>query len=297
MSVSFVIPVYNKAKYLPEVLAAVAAQKGDFAREYVFVDDGSTDNSLAVVCGLTQNWANVKIIEQKNSGSAKATNAGIFAATMEFIKFVDADDLLHERATEILLETIRANPDASIAYAKCHYFDDGEKMDLTSPITDYKTTRMDDPLYWAIRNSLFNPTQFIARTADVQSVGGCDERVVNSQEYALTMRLARLGPFIRVEETLAFLNRGDGPRHGSGNNRQLQRVSLSLALFIEDYPDTPKKLQHHAWRRAIGRAWKFAHRYRGKNFTSTLFWENLGSPVLPQNNYAAAIRRTLPAFD
>lgn len=297
MSVSFIIPVYNKAKYLPEVLAAVAAQKGDFAREFIFVDDGSTDHSLDVVRALTRDWPNTHIIPQNNHGSAKATNTGIAAAQMEFIKFVDADDLLHERATEILLETLRGNPDASIAWAKCHYFDDGEVIDLTTPIANYKITRMNDPLYWAIRNSLFNPTQFLARTADVKKVGGCDERVKNSQEYALTMRLARLGAFIKVEETLAFLNRGEGPRHGAGSNRQLQRVNLSLALFLEDFPDTPQKLQHHAYRRAIGRAWKFARRNRGHNFTSPLFWENLMSKIAPQDNYAAAIRRTLPAFD
>jgi len=296
MSVSFVIPVFNKAAYLPDVLAAVAAQRGDFAREFIFVDDGSTDNSLEVVRALTKDWPDTHIIAQNNHGSAHATNSGITAAKMEFIKFVDADDLLHECATEILLNTLRQNPDAVLAYGRCHYFDDGEVMNLKKPIHAPTLTRMENPLYWAIRNSLFNPTQFIARTDAVKQCG-CDERVKNSQEYALTMRLARLGAFIKIEETLAFLNRGEPNRHGASNNRQLQRVNLSLALFLEDFPDTPQKLQHHAYRRAIGRAWKFARRNRGQNFSSPLFWENLMSKITSQNNYAEAIRRTLSAFD
>mgnify|MGYP000285991609 CR=1 FL=1 len=48
-SVSFVVTVYNKAAFLPQVLDAIAAQKGDFARQCVFVDDGSTDDSLAIL--------------------------------------------------------------------------------------------------------------------------------------------------------------------------------------------------------------------------------------------------------
>ena len=43
--VSFVVPVYNKARVLPPVLDAMAAQQGDFPREFIFVDDGSTDDS------------------------------------------------------------------------------------------------------------------------------------------------------------------------------------------------------------------------------------------------------------
>ena len=41
--VSFVVTVFNKAEYLPLVIRSLDAQIGDFEREYVFVDDGSTD--------------------------------------------------------------------------------------------------------------------------------------------------------------------------------------------------------------------------------------------------------------
>lgn len=297
MSVSFVIPVFNKAKYLAPVLAAIAAQKGDFAREFIFVDDGSTDNSLALLRDLTSRWTNVTIIEQENGGSAKATNAGIRAATKEFIKFVDADDLLHERATEILLASLHANPDACLAYAHCQYFNEGEKMDLVQPIGKCEIERMEQPLYAAMQNSLFNPTQFIARTDAVKKSGGCDERVKHSQEYSLTLRLARLAPFVKVKATLAFLCRGEPGRHGASSSRQLQRVSLSLAYFLEDYPDTPLALRRHAWKRAIGRASKFHYRHRNGAKYSKLFWKNLFARIIREKDYAAAIRATLPVFD
>ena len=47
-SVSFVIPVYNKATYLKEVIQSLRSQNGDFEREYI-LNDGSTDNSLEIL--------------------------------------------------------------------------------------------------------------------------------------------------------------------------------------------------------------------------------------------------------
>jgi glycosyltransferase involved in cell wall biosynthesis len=297
MSVSFVIPVFNKAPFLGPVLAAIAAQKGNFAREFIFVDDGSTDNSLAEIRRLTEGWQNVTIVQQKNGGSASATNAGIREARLEFIKFVDADDLLHEQATQILLDALQSHPNAVLAFGRRIDFDDGAVMDLKTPITALTTSVINNPLYDSIKNSLFNPTQFLARTEAVKKSGGCDERVKHSQEYSLTLRLARLGSFVRVDALIAFINRGEGPRHGDANSRQLKRVNLALAYFLEDYPDTPLPLRRHAWKRAAGRAAKFYHRHRGGPKYSKLFWQNVFAGIVPQKNYAEAIRNTLPAFD
>ena len=80
-AVAFVVPVYNKARWLPRVLEQIAAQRGSFAREYIFVDDGSTDGSLSVLKRHTAGWRNVTIVEQANHGPAHATNRGIERAT------------------------------------------------------------------------------------------------------------------------------------------------------------------------------------------------------------------------
>ena len=42
-SVSFVVPVFNKSSYLKHVVNSISSQKGDFDKEYIFIDDGSTD--------------------------------------------------------------------------------------------------------------------------------------------------------------------------------------------------------------------------------------------------------------
>ena len=104
--VSFVVPVYNKAPWLPGVLDRLAAQRGGFDREYIFVDDGSTDGSLALLKERTADWPDTTIVEQANHGVAHATNRGIERARMPFIKFCDADDLLVHGATQALLDAL-----------------------------------------------------------------------------------------------------------------------------------------------------------------------------------------------
>ncbi|MEL0021826.1 MAG: glycosyltransferase, partial [Rickettsiales bacterium] len=71
--VSFLVPVFNKAPHLPAVLRQIARQTGDFPRQFVFVDDESTDGSLEIVRALTADWENTVIETQTNKGSAGAT--------------------------------------------------------------------------------------------------------------------------------------------------------------------------------------------------------------------------------
>ena len=103
-SVSYVITVYNKEVALPFVLAGLAAQEGEFAREFIFVDDESKDDSVGVVRRLTADWDNVTIIEQKNAGPSAAMNvAGFACAKGDWIKPMDSDDVLLPWATRRLM--------------------------------------------------------------------------------------------------------------------------------------------------------------------------------------------------
>ena len=90
-SVSFIIPVYNKSSFLKYVIKCLKNQSGDFEREFIFVDDGSTDNSYEIISSLTKDLENTKILRQKNLGSANATNKAITRARMKYLKFLDAE--------------------------------------------------------------------------------------------------------------------------------------------------------------------------------------------------------------
>lgn len=296
--VSFVVPVYNKAPWLPAVLDGIKGQRGNFPREYIFVDDGSTDGSLALVRELTRDWPDARLITQANTGSAAATNAGIHAARLPFIKFCDADDILMPDATERLLAALAEN-DACLAWGeRIAYHDLAEVLtNRTTVAAEGRVTTLAAPLEAAIRNSLFNPSQFLVRTACAQAVGGCDERVVFSQEYTLTLRLAQRWDFVKLHAPVAFVLE-NAPGRLSGNpGRQLQRVTVALAHFLRDHPDLPQELQKFACRRAAGRAWKWRSRKYGETIASPWFWRHLKSQIFLPGDVPAFIDACAAAFD
>lgn len=266
--VSFVVPVYNKAPYLEGVLAAIRAQRGDFPRQYVFVDDGSDDGSLEIVRRQTADWPDTVIEAQSNHGSAQATNRAVALATQPYVKFVDADDLLAHDATDRLLSALH-DSDACLVFGDARDFEAGMPPELAAPLpASPPVHRLRAPLRLAIKNSLFNPTQFLARTEAVRAVGGCDEAIVFSQEYSLTLRLAAKWDFLKLDATVAHIPRAAPGRLSDNQAKQLKRVTVACASFLRDHPDTPAPLARFACRRAAGRAWKFAHRHLGSGLGS-----------------------------
>ena len=104
--ISVIVPVYNVALYLEQCVESILMQKCDDL-EVILIDDGSTDESGALCDELASNDARIKVIHQKNGGAAAAKNAGLRAATGEFLTFVDSDDYLEPDAYPYMLRLLR----------------------------------------------------------------------------------------------------------------------------------------------------------------------------------------------
>jgi len=89
--VSVIIPCYNAAPWLAQTLESALAQTWP-KKEIILVDDGSTDDSLALA--RTFEPRGVRVLAQPHRGAASARNAGLRAAKGDFFQFLDADDLL-----------------------------------------------------------------------------------------------------------------------------------------------------------------------------------------------------------
>ncbi len=91
--VSIIIPCYNQAQYLPDALGSVLAQTYPHW-ECVIVNDGSTDNAEEVAREWVIKDDRFKYVKKKNGGLSSARNTGLALAVVEYIQFLDADDLL-----------------------------------------------------------------------------------------------------------------------------------------------------------------------------------------------------------
>lgn len=101
MQISVIIPVYNAAAYIEK--AVTSALFLAEVKEVVLVNDGSTDNSLAILQKLQQLDARIKIYHHEknaNKGRSASRNLALQKATMPFIAFLDADDFYLENRFE-----------------------------------------------------------------------------------------------------------------------------------------------------------------------------------------------------
>jgi glycosyltransferase involved in cell wall biosynthesis len=279
--VSFVVTVYNKAAVLPFVVAGLAAQEGDFAREFIFVDDGSSDGSAAKLRELTGGWENVSILKQANAGPAVALNVGLRQARGDYIKPVDGDDLLLPWATRRLIEAIEATG-CDVAFSPQNLAPASAALsyDLGSRPADAlaahrhapgRIERCDDILRRSLHRAQTNPTTWLARAETVRRSGGCDERVF-IQDYSIELRLAAQGSFALLHEPV-YVGPAISPERLSGNEAQiLHDVNLALANFIADRPNLPRDLARLGFVRAATRAWAWARRRGGKSMASREFW-------------------------
>ena len=84
-----------------QISSSLRNQKGQFKKEYIFVNDGSSDNSLACLKSITKKWKNIKIVSQTNKGPASATQRAIDLSTGDYIKLLGGDDVMSENCTKI----------------------------------------------------------------------------------------------------------------------------------------------------------------------------------------------------
>lgn len=106
--VSIVLPVYNVEQYLEECLDSLLNQTtGEF--EVIAINDGSTDNSLAILEKYRAKFKCINIISHSNSGLSATRNVGINNAIGEYVLFLDSDDMLESTAVESLYDLAHEN--------------------------------------------------------------------------------------------------------------------------------------------------------------------------------------------
>ena len=123
--VSIITPCYNGEKYIRETIDSVIAQTyPDW--EMIIVDDGSKDNSAAIVREYADKDPRIQLIQQANAGSAAARNNGIRRAEGQYIALLDADDLWHPDFLKKQIEFMKRK-DAVCVYCSYRRIDENSR--------------------------------------------------------------------------------------------------------------------------------------------------------------------------
>lgn len=114
-TLSVIVPNYNHAQFLPRSLGALGEQSR-FLTEIIVIDDGSTDNSVAVIQELAARYPVIKLVRnEKNMGCLYSIDRGISLATGDYLYFAAADDEVMPGLFDKSMTLLAKHPEAALS--------------------------------------------------------------------------------------------------------------------------------------------------------------------------------------
>jgi glycosyltransferase involved in cell wall biosynthesis len=235
-SVSIVIPVYNGRDYVAEAIDSVLAQDHR-PLEIIVVDDGSTDDTLAVVERYRDR---VTVVHQENAGQSAAMTAGWARASGTLLGYLSADDRLRAGAVAALARALAAAPDAVLAYP------DFGLIDATSqPIGAIVTPPdYDEALLFGDLHCLPGPGALFRREA-YHRAGPWDQTLRQVPDLDFFFRLALHGPFLHVPQVLADYRRHAGAATYRPATPARADEPLRVVAGYFARPDVPDRIRRY----------------------------------------------------
>jgi glycosyltransferase involved in cell wall biosynthesis len=203
MTVTIILPVFNRANTLVRCVESVLAQTfGDW--ELLAVDDASWDESVRVLEGFGD--PRIRVIRHEvNGGPSVARNTALAAATGDYIAFLDSDDEWLPTKLERQLSTLR---DGGFDACGCDYFlasNDAERRVSPTTSGDWSETLQE-------RCDLGNGTTLMVRRECAVAVGSFDVALRLYEDWDWVLRLVRRFKYTVVSEPLARVHES-GPRN------------------------------------------------------------------------------------
>ena len=117
--VSFIVPVYNTQEFLPRCFDSLLGQTCSDI-EIIVINDGSPDNSAAIIGEYACKDSRIRVVEKPNGGLSSARNAGMDVAHGAIVDFVDSDDYVEPNLAEFLVDTFaKEHPEIAVFGADC----------------------------------------------------------------------------------------------------------------------------------------------------------------------------------
>ncbi|MGI9235413.1 MAG: glycosyltransferase family 2 protein [Woeseiaceae bacterium] len=204
-AVSVVIPAYNRANFLGDAITSVINQT--FADlEIIVVDDGSTDDTRAVVDNLADDRIRY-IRHDENKGANAARNTGIRLARGRYIAFQDSDDRWSPQKLQRQIVSCKSSA-AKVSF--CAFNRHVGASSTKVPKDSYRIpSGLNDLQQQVTRGSFISCQTLMIDRELVLSVGGFDESLPRLQDWELCLRLAPVATIYFLDEVLVDVNRSD----------------------------------------------------------------------------------------
>jgi glycosyltransferase involved in cell wall biosynthesis len=223
--VSVVMPVYNCAPYLEEAIWSIRRQTFTDL-EFIIVNDGSIDDSPAIIRRHAAADSRIVLIDQPNRGLAPAINSGVSAARGKYIARMDGDDIAWPERFARQLSELDKDPDLMVV---------GGRVRLCCPAglslgVEYGDTTSHEAIEEALlraRSPIVHPAATMRADA-VQAVGGYRNEYSTVEDLDLFLRLARVGRLGNVPEVVLTYRQHLGSTRYTDSSIQMERATKAV---------------------------------------------------------------------
>jgi len=274
-TVAVVIPVFNGAKTVARAIDSVLCQRLDGEVQVVTVNDGSTDDTAAV---LGQYEGRIRVLNQRNRGPAHARNAAAALSTAEYISFLDADDAFMPEKLARAVSQLAGDPQAAMIFHDAVAVDrTGHKIAASCvPPAKAHPPSMSEMLaqLWPIITSTV-----VIRRRTFQACGGFSEEFkFGYEDPDLWIRAREQGHFLYLPEPLTYYTLIED------RAQRMEKYLTSQAVFFRRLRQRYGSAAEELIRRTI------------RNYTNWLGYQGLleiqaGNPSAARSYFARILRQ------
>jgi glycosyltransferase involved in cell wall biosynthesis len=231
------MPVYNAAATLPETLRSLMSQTlTDF--EIIAVDDGSKDNSLAVLLEWARRDSRLLPVTGEHFGLIGALNRGLHLCRGEFVARMDADDLMHPDRLSRQVSLLESDPDVSVASCMVETFSHGPVGKGMQIYEEWLNTLLHNSEICReifIESPIVHPSAMVRRK-EVLELGGYQERGW-AEDYDLWLRYHMAGKrFAKVPEVLHYWREHEGRATRTVSRYSVENFLRAKAYYLAGGP-------------------------------------------------------------
>jgi glycosyltransferase involved in cell wall biosynthesis len=237
--ISVVVPARNVERYVRRTLESVVSQTHK-ALEIIVVDDGSTDETAAIVMQMAQQEPRIRLIRTQRTGVSAARNLAINAARGDLIATLDADDVWHPEKLARQLAVMRnSGPNVGLVYCWSAGIDDHDLVILPAWT---RSVAVGDVLRDIVVTGIVgNGSTPLIRRKYIEAVGGYDVDLALCEDWKFYTALAGVCEFAVIPECLiGYRIRSDS---ASMSVRPMEKaIGEVTAWIVKTWPWLPKSV-------------------------------------------------------
>ncbi|SNS17611.1 glycosyltransferase family 2 protein [Tropicimonas sediminicola] len=235
MLVSILLPVFNASRHLPLALASLQLQSHDDL-EIIAIDDGSTDDSAAILRRAAASDSRIRVVQRENRGLIATLNEGLDLARGDFIARMDADDIAYRDRISTQLAAFAAEP--GLAMCGTHFDTIVPRGAALPPNTPDVTESLELRVLSRFCTILRHPTVMFRRSAIPEGVLRYDPAYPCAEDFDLFRRIAELCPVRQLDTPLlAYRLHAESVSVTRAATLRATHVRILEENFLRHYPE------------------------------------------------------------